>query len=220
MAGTWRYPFGTMAPACTPKEPPGPEITLLRHGETEWSQSGRHTGWTDIELTAAGEEEASRLAGALHASFDAVLCSPMRRARRTAELAGLEPYEVVEDLREWDYGDLEGLTTDEIHQRLPGWSVWSGPWPRGEDDLQVEARADAVVRRLVGFAPGERIAVVSHGHFLRALAARWLGAPVPAGAWLALDTATLSTLGWEHANPVLRRWNLPGSPSGAVTTTT
>lgn len=186
----------------------GPDVVLVRHGETEWSLSGRHTGRTDLDLTPTGEAQAKAASTLLgDGRFDLVLTSPMRRARRTAELAGLTPYEIDEDLREWDYGDFEGLTSDQIHETFPGWTIWTGPWPGGETDGDVAARADRVVRRILRLGPGARLAVVAHGHILRVLAARWLQQDVDMGRLLALDTATVSELGWEHDVRVVRRWN-------------
>jgi probable phosphoglycerate mutase len=190
----------------------GPLITLVRHGETAWSRDGRHTSRTDLDLTGRGEAQARALAGLLaDCRFDAVLASPRRRAWRTAELAGLEPCEVDDDLREWDYGELEGRTSAEIARELPGWSIWDGPWIDGENATDVAERADRVIRRLLSFGPGAQVALVGHGHFSRALAARWLGAEVRDGRWLALDTATVSELGWEHSRPVVWRWNVAAS---------
>ncbi len=192
---------------------PGPVVVLFRHGETEWSRSGRHTGTTDLELTAGGEREAEALRPtASSPPPDLVLCSPLRRARRTAELAGLTPYRVDPDLAEWDYGDFEGRTSDEIHRSVPGWTIWDGPWPGGETAGQVAARADRAIRRILCEPAGSRVAVVAHGHVLRVLAARWLGQPARSGRWLALDTGTLGELGWEHAGPVVRHWNAPARP--------
>ena len=187
----------------------GPDVVLLRHGETEWSLSGQHTGRTDLDLTPRGEAQA-KAAGTMvgDAGFDLVLTSPMRRARRTAELAGLTPYEIDEDLREWDYGDFEGLTSEEIHDRIPNWTIWDGPWPGGETDEDVAARADRVVRKILHLGPGARAAVVAHGHILRVLAARWLQQDVTLGRFLALGTATVSELGWEHEVRVVHRWNV------------
>ncbi len=188
---------------------PGPIVALIRHGQTEWSASGRHTGRTDIPLTAAGEAQAEAIADVIDASaFDTVLVSPMQRAQRTAVLAGLENFHVVQDLQEWDYGDFEGLTSPEIRERVPGWTIWGGPWSAGETAEDVGARADRVIERVLGGQPGSKVGLVGHGHFSRALAARWVGAPVAAGAWLALDTAAVCELGWEHGNRTLRRWNV------------
>jgi probable phosphoglycerate mutase len=188
---------------------PGPAVTLIRHGETTWSASGRHTGRTDLELTENGEDQARSLGPLLgEQPFDVVATSPLRRAIRTAELAGLTPTETLEDLREWDYGDLEGLSTPDIRQEYPGWTIWSGPWPGGETADAVGERADRVVNWLQGLAAGTRVALVAHGHILRVLGARWPGPGVATGQMLALDTASVSELGWEHQYPVVRRWNL------------
>jgi probable phosphoglycerate mutase len=185
-----------------------PVLTVIRHGETEWSRSGQHTGRTDLDLTEAGQAQAKRLGQALAGiRFDVVLCSPRLRAQRTAELAGLVPFTVYDDLAEWDYGELEGLTTAEIQAQYPDWSIWNGPWPGGETATQVAARADRVIDRAVegGWA---RVAVVGHGHMSRVLAARWVGAQVAVGQWLDLDTASLSELGWSRNLRVLRQWNV------------
>jgi broad specificity phosphatase PhoE len=192
---------------------PGPTVILLRHGETEWSRSGQHTGRTDIALTARGETQAKE-AGAFLAGvdFDRVLVSPLQRARRTAELAGLLHPEIVDDLREWDYGDFEGLTSAQIRESVPQWSIWEGPWRGGERDIDVRDRVDRVIAEVLESPPGARVALVAHGHILRVLGARWLGAPVTAGRWLALDTAAICELGWEHDYRVLHRWNMaPGA---------
>lgn len=186
-----------------------PVVILIRHGETTWSRSGQHTGRTDLALTKTGREEARNLGKLLvDTSFDLVLSSPMRRARQTAELAGLTPYEVDSDLREWDYGDFEGLTTDQITQRYPHWTVWGGPWPGGEEPDQVAARADRVVQRVLDLPAGSHAALVAHGHILRVLAARWLRQGVRAGRFFSLATTTLSQLAWEHGDPVVARWNV------------
>lgn len=188
---------------------PGPIVSLLRHGETEWSKSGRHTGRTDIPLTPTGEAQAKEL-GTIIApgAFSSVWVSPMQRARRTAVLAGLADFEVVDDLREWDYGELDGMTTEQIREEFPGWTVWEGPWRGGETGDDVAARADRVIERILAQPPAARVALVGHGHFSRVLGARWIGAPVSAGGWLALDTAAACELGWEHGRRVLHRWNL------------
>ena len=190
-------------------DPPGPLLVVVRHGQTEWSRSGRHTGRTDLPLTDVGEAQARalrvRLAGR---QFALVLSSPLHRAVETARLAGLERYNTDPDLVEWDYGDFEGLTTDEIERTYPGWTIWTGPWPHGETPAQVAARADRVVARLrAEVAPGDTAVVVAHGHFLRVLAARWLGAPPETGRWLAAVTASLSRLGWERTTPTVDHWN-------------
>ncbi|MFI9843337.1 histidine phosphatase family protein [Nonomuraea sp. NPDC051941] len=190
------------------------EMLLLRHGETEWSKAGQHTGRTDLPLTEHGEDQARALAPLVKGqSFDLVLVSPAQRARRTAELAGLTDYEVDPDLWEWDYGGYEGITTPEIRESHPGWYLWrDGVIPGdaehpGESAEQVAARADRVIERARN--AGGRVALVAHGHFLRVLAARWLGLGPEEGRLLKLDTGTYSRLGFEHAEPVLLTWNAP-----------
>lgn len=186
----------------------GPLVELLRHGETLWSATGRHTGRTNIPLTEAGEAQARRLRERLAGRhFDVVLCSPLSRALRTAELAGLGDVAIEPDLAEWDYGEFEGRTTDEIRETYPGWTIWSGPVPGGESIDEVAVRADRVVDRVRALDPGAKVALVAHGHILRVLAARWIQAPPRAGQWLALDTGTLCLLGWEHETAVVRQWN-------------
>jgi len=184
-----------------------PEITLVRHGETEWSASGKHTGRSDIPLTAKGEEAARRLGDRLRdRSFAAVWSSPSLRARRTAELAGFTA-EVKPDLAEWDYGAYEGLKTKEILLERPGWSLFRDGCPKGESVADVGARADRVVTALR--ALGGNVLVFSSAHFLRTLTARWLGLAPADGALFVLDTASMSVLGYEHdmSEAVLRRWN-------------
>jgi len=182
------------------------EVWLVRHGETEWSRDHKHTSHTDIPLTDVGVEVAKRLADRLDGKrFDLVLTSPRQRARRTAELAGFPDAQVDDDLVEWDYGDYEGITTAEIRERIPGWSVWTHSCPNGESAEQVTARLDRVVGRLR--ESGGRTLVFSHGHALRSLAARWIEQPVTEGRFFRLDTATVSTLGYERETPVLLRWN-------------
>lgn len=182
------------------------ELWLVRHGPTEWSESGRHTSSTDLPLLPEGEKKALDLRHRLEdVEFRQVLTSPLVRARRTAELAGYEDAEVEPALAEWNYGEYEGLTTPEIQQTVPHWSVWTHPSPGGETAAQVAARLDRVVQRArVG---GDRTLVFAHGHSLRVLAARWLGLPAADGRLLRLDTATVSVLGYEHARPVILRWN-------------
>jgi broad specificity phosphatase PhoE len=182
------------------------DVWLVRHGETEWSASGKHTGTTDIPLTEKGEEAARELRPRLQGEhFDLVLTSPMQRARRTAELAGFPDAEVDQDLVEWGYGDYEGITTPEIRESVPGWTVWTHPSPGGETREEVTKRLDRVVARCRE-VPGD-VLLVGHGHTLRALAARWLGLPVTEGRLLKLDTGTVSVLGYEHETPVVLRWN-------------
>jgi len=190
-----------------------PTLTLIRHGDTEWSLTGRHTGWTDIPLVASGRRQAellgARLAGR---SFSLVMSSPLSRAFETCRLAGLGDAVVVDpDLREWNYGDLEGLTSDEIRGTLPGWTIWSGPVPGGETSEEVGQRADRVITRALS-AAGD-VAIFAHGHLLRVLAARWLGLPPDHGALFELGTATLSQLGWERERRVIELWNEPPAPT-------
>jgi broad specificity phosphatase PhoE len=186
-----------------------PELWMCRHGETEWSRSGRHTSRTDVPLVPVGEERAramgSRLAGV---TFDLILTSPKRRARDTAALAGHPSAEVSPDVSEWDYGDYEGLTTPTIRETVPGWTIWTHPAPGGETAAEVGARADRVVARVRSSAV-TRALVFSHGHFLRVLGARWIGLPPESGARFRLDTGTLSVLGWERETPAFDRWNVP-----------
>jgi probable phosphoglycerate mutase len=180
------------------------EVWLVRHGETEWSRNHKHTSTTDIALTTDGEAVAFGLAPRLRRPFDLVLTSPRRRARDTAALAGHADAEVDEDLVEWDYGDYEGVTTAEIREKVPGWTVWTHPTPGGEDAAAVTARLDRVVARVREHAA---VLVFGHGHALRALGARWIGLPVSEGRLLRLDTATVSVLGYEREQPVVLRWN-------------
>ena len=192
-----------------------PELWLVRHGETAWSASGQHTSRTDLPLTPAGEVEALALRPLLSSEhFDLVESSPRRRAVRTAELAGFQP-KVNDDLAEWDYGELEGLTTEEIRARYPGWTIWRGPWPGGERDDQVAARVDRVVAQVLALPADARALVFAHGHVLRVLAARWLGLPPSEGRLFILGTATVGVLSWEHGQPAVLRWNVaPGDGQG------
>jgi broad specificity phosphatase PhoE len=183
------------------------EIWLVRHGETEWSRDHRHTSATDLPLTPEGEQVARSLAAPLARDFALVLTSPMRRARDTAVLAGHGPAVVDRDLTEWGYGDYEGVTTAEIRESVPGWTVWTHPSPGGESAEQVSERLDRVVARLRG-ADGDCL-VFGHGHALRALTARWLDLSVIDGRHFRLDTATLCVLGYERETPVVLRWNAP-----------
>ena len=183
------------------------DVWLARHGETEWARLGRHTGRTDVPLTDTGRAQAAalgrRLAG--HA-FALVLTSPLSRAVETTAIAGYGGVAVADrDLREWDYGELEGRLTEDIREDYPGWTIWRGPWPGGETLDDVAARADHVLERIAG-AQGD-VLVVSHGHLLRVLAARWLGMAPTSGGLFALGTATVSVLGHEHETPVIEVWN-------------
>lgn len=183
------------------------EILLARHGETEWSRDMRHTGHSDIPLTETGREQARALGPRLSAlDFALVLISPLSRAAETCALAGLGDAAIEEpDLVEWDYGEYEGLTTNEIRRSVPGWTVWDGGLPGGENAEEVGARVDRVIVRLLE-ADGP-CAVFAHGHLLRVLGARWMGLPAESGALLALSTATLSGLGHERERRVLTLWN-------------
>jgi probable phosphoglycerate mutase len=182
------------------------ELWLVRHGQTEWSEAGRHTSTTDLPLLEPGERDAARVRERLAGqSFDLVLTSPRQRARRTAELAGFSQAEVDPDLVEWGYGDYEGRTTEDIREDVPDWTVWTHRTPGGESAEEVAARCDRVVARVR--EAGERALVFGHGHALRALTARWLEEPVSFGRHVKLDTATVSTLGFERETPVVLRWN-------------
>jgi probable phosphoglycerate mutase len=187
---------------------PPPTLWLVRHGQTEWSASGRHTGRRDLPLDDEGRQQARALAPALaDLSVALVLTSPLQRARETCALAGYGARAVVDDdLQEWDYGDYDGLTTDEIRKTRPDWTVWRDSCPGGESAADVGLRADRVIAR-VRAGEGDVIAF-AHGHLLRVLAARWIGLGPEAGALLALTTATISQLGWEREQAVVERWNL------------
>jgi probable phosphoglycerate mutase len=185
----------------------GTELWLVRHGPTEWSSNGRHTGRTDIPLTEVGEKEAAALAPRLAAvRFDRVLVSPLQRARRTAELAGFPDGEIEPLLQEWDYGDYEGLTRRQIREHVPGWTAWSHPMPGGESLEQVAQRACDVFDRVAEGGEG-RVLLVAHGHFLRILATRWMDTDPRLAERLALDPATISVLGYDRGTPVVQRWN-------------
>ncbi len=186
-----------------------PQIYLARHGETEWSASGRHTGRTDLPLTEQGERNARQIGERLQGlHFTQVLTSPLRRARRTAELAGFgAALEVDPELVEWNYGDYEGRRTTEIHQERPGWSLFRDGCPNGETVAAIGARADRVIARLRALSGN--VLIFAHGHILRVLAVRWLGLPVGDGRLFLLSTAALSILGYDHDRdePVVRLWN-------------
>jgi probable phosphoglycerate mutase len=185
-----------------------PTIYLVRHGETEWSKSGRHTGRTDLALTPDGEEEARALRSRLPATgFDLVLTSPLQRAVRTAELAGFAATPDP-DLMEWDYGDFEGLTSAAIRARQPAWELFRDGCPGGESVEQIAQRADRIAARLK--AASGKVLVFSHAHLLRVLAARWIGQPVMFARGLLLSTASVSALGFGHDRidePAISLWN-------------
>jgi broad specificity phosphatase PhoE len=185
---------------------------LIRHGETEWAREGRHTSRTDVPLTELGRSQAVAVGRKLaDVPFAVVLSSPRLRALETARIAGFgDRVEVDEDLREWDYGTDEGRTTAEIRTDRPGWTIWTGG-PRGGETIdEVSARADQVVAR-VRASSGD-VLLFAHGHLLRVFAARWLGLPPVDGRLVALSTATVSVLGWEHETAVILRWNEACSP--------
>jgi probable phosphoglycerate mutase len=198
------------------------DLIVLRHGETEWSRAGRHTGRTDIPLTPAGEAAAASLASGLAGrDIVAVFTSPAQRAVRTAELAGLDGAKPDPDLQEWDYGGYEGITTAQIRAARPGWYLWRDGVVRGDGQHpgeaveQVGARADAVLARVRPLLSEGDVVLVSHAHLLRVLTARWLGLEPAGGRLFRLDTGTLSTLGSEHDYPVILTWNVPVSAAGS-----
>jgi broad specificity phosphatase PhoE len=183
------------------------EIVMVRHGQTEWSSTGKHTGRTDIPLTDLGRQQADALGEMLQGrDFSLVLSSPLSRAWETMERAGFAGQGLPdENIVEWDYGVYEELTTAEIRETDPGWSVWTSPIDGGETVEDVGRRADLAIERCLA-APGP-VVVFAHGHFLRIMTARWMGLPVGAGRHLSLGTATVSTLGWERQTRVLQVWN-------------
>jgi len=187
-------------------------VFAIRHGETAWSLSGRHTGTTDIPLTDNGRRRAERLRPILATErFARVFVSPMQRARETCELAGLGNAAVIDpDLAEWNYGEYEGLTPEQIHERAPGWLIFQDGCPGGESPEEIGARVDRVIAR-VRTVDGD-VALFAHGHVLRVLVARWIGFPVSAGQRFLLDTGTLSILGYYRDTPAVRIWNEPVPP--------
>jgi probable phosphoglycerate mutase len=183
------------------------EVVLVRHGQTEWSLSGQHTGNTDIPLTEEGKRQAQALGARLSQwRFARVFTSPLSRALETCRLAGLgDRAEVTEDLVEWDYGHYEGLRTADIREERPGWDLWVDGVMGGETVEEVGRRADRVIEAARS-ADGD-VALFAHGHILRVIGARWIGLPPSDGRLLALSTASISVLGWERERPVLERWN-------------
>jgi broad specificity phosphatase PhoE len=181
---------------------------LVRHAETQWTLDGRHTGRTDIPLTDAGRQAARELAQLLpDGAFERVLVSPLARARETCELCGLgDRAQVREDLREWDYGDYEGLTSAQIHEQRRDWSLWRDGAPGGESAADVGARADRIIAELAALSG--TAALFSHGHVLRVLGARWIGLAAEQGERIGLSTASVSALGHEHGVPILAAWNV------------
>jgi broad specificity phosphatase PhoE len=182
---------------------------LVRHGETEWSKSGKHTSRTELELTPAGREAAFRLQAVMtHFPVNQILVSPRQRAFETASIVFPErPLDKVDDLTEWNYGDYEGLTTPEIREQVPAWNLWTDGCPEGESPAQVSARADRFLESVASI-DGD-VALVGHGHFLRVVAARYLGLSVEDGRHFVLGTATVSMLSHEHDIPAVELWNQP-----------
>ncbi len=189
---------------------------MVRHGQTAWSAAGRHTSRTDLGLAREGRDQALAVGRHLRGlRFARVWTSPLLRSRQTCDLAGFgRVAEVVDDLREWDYGEYEGRTTADIRRERPDWSIWREGAPGGETPAQVACRADRVVAT-VRQQPGD-VLVFAHAHVLRVVAARWLGLAPEAGAWFVLDPATLSVLGWEREVPAVLQWNAPPDTSGEV----
>ncbi|WP_369382836.1 histidine phosphatase family protein [Streptomyces sp. cg36] len=213
------------------------ELFLIRHGETEWSRQGKHTGRTDLPLTRLGEAQAQALQVPLTRCHLALaLVSPLQRAQRTAQLAGISACTTEPELREWDYGGCEGLTTPEIRTRQPGWSLWhdgpvpGGPGHLGETLVELAERCERVLRRVTPLLRDTRrhqdVALVAHGHVLRVLAARYLGLPPENAAMFTLGPASVSRLGTEHGDPAVLSWNVPApftqasSPSPALASPT
>lgn len=196
-----------------PAAPAPGQLCVVRHGETEWSRSGRHTSTTDVPLTAMGEKQARALAPLLAGVCPAtVFTSPRSRAIRTAELAGLSDVcsiEVTDDLAEWAYGEYEGVTTPDIRTSRPGWTIWTGDPPGGETAAEVGARADRMLERVRTALETGPVVTVGHGHFSRVLTARWLGLPVSGGSLFVLGPASPCLLGSEHGQPAVHRWNVP-----------
>jgi broad specificity phosphatase PhoE len=192
-------------------EPERGRLVLARHGETEWSASGRHTSRTDLPLVEEGERQAKAMGAALaEFRFALVLTSPMRRALDTARLAGVgDDAEIDDNLMEWGYGDYEGITTPEIRQMVPGWRVFSHPTPNGETPESVGARADRVIERcLPVLERGDDVALFGHGHMSRVIGARWLGLDARDGRLFLLAAGSISVLGWERETRVVDRWNV------------
>lgn len=195
---------------------PTQQVYLVRHGETQWSLGGQHTGVTDIPLTENGRQAAKRLAPVLaDMTFAMILLSPLTRARETCELAGVsERAEVARDLMEWNYGDYEGLTPKQIEAKSPGWIIFRDGCPGGESPEQVGARADRVIARVR--AAAGHVALFGHGHFFRVFAARWLGLPAASGRCFLLGTATVSIMSYYRESPAVERWNAPLAPTARM----
>ena len=183
------------------------KVVLIRHGETMWAREGRHTSFTDLPLTEKGKQEADLLRGVLKDwKFEQVLCSPLKRARETCELAGVADGVIVDpDLSEWNYGRYEGLTTDQIQKEMPHWDLFEHGCPEGESPAEVSERIDRAIHRIQ--AINGDVAVFSHGHLSRVFATRWINLPVQDGHMFVLDTATLNVLGAYHDSPAIVTWN-------------
>lgn len=183
------------------------EFWLVRHGETEWSLTGRHSGRYDIALTPRGEREAEVLRGVLRREdFETVLCSPLQRARKTCEIAGFSTIAQIEpDIMEWDYGDCTSFTQDQMRENFPDWNIWDGPVPNGESIDRIASRASRVIEKYKSTAG--RILLFSHGHFLRIFATQFLKLPPQAGMHLALYPCAVSVLGQDAGFPAIRQWN-------------
>lgn len=211
--------FGPAVPDTTPAGTRLPRLWLLRHGETEWSREGNYTGLTDIPLTADGEAQAIAAKEKIgQVDFDLVLSSPLIRARRTAELVGHPNPQILPHAHEWDYGDNEGRKSTQVRAENPGYIIWNNGVPNGETLDQVAERADRIISQVQAgcgtpmdrdpeAAPVEKVLLVAHGHFLRILAARWLGLPADKGRHFVLGTAAVCTLGWDKHTPAIVRWN-------------
>jgi broad specificity phosphatase PhoE len=189
--------------------PDGVQLWLVRHGETEWSKSGQHTGRTDLPLTPEGEEQARALRGPLgHVRPVLVISSPLQRAMATARIAGWNVDVIDPDLAEWDYGDYEGRTTEQIRQTVPDWTIWTHGAANGETIEHVSARADRVLHQAATRLADGPVLLVSHGHFSRVIAARWIGLPARAGSRFTLETAAPSLLSTQYDVRVIDRWNM------------
>ena len=212
--------LGPAVPDLTPAGTPLPILWLVRHGETEWSREGNYTGLTDIPLTPAGEDQATAARAKIGGfTFDRVFTSPLIRARRTAELLGYPDAEVLEHAHEWDYGQNEGRKSTEVRAENPGYIIWNDGVPGGESLAAVAARADRIISTVQagcgtpmdqdpGAVPIQRAMLVAHGHFLRILAARWLGLAPDQGRHLVLGTAAVCVLGWDKHTPAVLKWNI------------
>lgn len=188
--------------------PSGPLVWLIRHGETEWSVTGQHSGRTDLPITSVGEYEARQVGRILNGrKFDLVLCSPLRRAARTCQIAGYDLVALIEpDVQEWDYGACTGMTERQLREKFPGWTIWNGPVPQGESIDDIAARARRCAARVAEV--GGDVAIFSHGHFLRVFVTQWLGLPPQAGKHFALDTGSVCILGRDAGIPAIRKWNI------------